>query len=107
MSTNEILSYAEEYIIIAILAAALVLILHIFVSAKFGAIARDKGYKFGSNFVFCLIFGVIGWIAVWALPDKLSRKALEKIAKNLTPYEEPAEPMYEQTYNQQWQENQQ
>lgn len=87
MDTNEILSRADEYLIAIIIGAAIALILNIFIAAKFGAIAKDKGYSFGTHFAFCFFFSVIGWIAVWALPDKNTRRTLEKIARNLIPPE--------------------
>lgn len=110
---NSILDSLANYAVVALIAATVILIIRICLSAKFGSIAKDKGYGFFSHFILCLLFGTVGYIAVCALPDKITRKAIGKLAKALTPtYEEqyPQEQWQseEQWQNeQQWQENQQ
>ena len=80
----DIYSIINNYLIIVIIGVTIALLIRICFAAKFGSAARDKGYGFASHFLLCLFFGTVGWISVCALPDKRSRKALERIAKSLT-----------------------
>lgn len=111
---NQIFDSLANYAVVALIAATITLIIRICLSAKFGSIARDKGYGFFSHFILCLLFGAVGYIAVCALPDKITRKAINKLAKALAPTYEEQYPQQEQWQGeeqwqneQQWQENQQ
>ena len=70
-------------LIVAVIVLVVALIIKLLIAKKFGSTARDKGYKFATHFLLCFFFGFIGWIAVCALPDKRTRKVLEKIEKGL------------------------
>lgn len=105
---NSILDSLANYAVVALVAATVILIIRICLSAKFGSIAKDKGYGFFSHFILCLLFGTVGYIAVCALPDKITRKAINKLAKALTPTYGEEYPQQEQWQGEaQWQENQQ
>lgn len=51
-----------------------------------GGIAEDKGYSKGAWIAICLIFGVIGYILVAALPDLAMRATLKNIEEKLAKY---------------------
>ncbi len=82
--------FSGDIISLAVVAVLfiIVLVIKILIAKKFGSTARDKGYKFGTHFLLCFFFGFIGWIAVCALPDKRTRRVLEKLANSLAPYDE-------------------
>ena len=72
----------EGLIIIPIIVAVVALIVHIYIAAKFEAIAFMKGYDTSiHSFAMCFWLGIIGYIYVAALPTKV------KLAP--TPQEEP------------------
>lgn len=48
-----------------------------------GGIAEQKGYSKGNWIAVCIIFGIIGYILIAALPDLELRAALENIEKKL------------------------
>lgn len=48
-----------------------------------GGIAEQKGYKKENWIAVCIIFGIIGYILIAALPDLELRAALENIEKKL------------------------
>lgn len=85
----DILSYAESYLIFFIIGLTISFIIRICIAGKFGSIAKEKGYSFASHFLMCIFFGFIGWITVCALPDKKTRKVLEKIANTSNVNERP------------------
>ena len=50
------------------------LIAYVLIALVFGNIADEKGYSKAAHFVCCLLFGIIGWIYVGALPNRTSMK---------------------------------
>ena len=48
-----------------------------------GGIAEQKGYSKGNWIAVCIIFGIIGYILIAALPDLELRATLENIEKKL------------------------
>lgn len=48
-----------------------------------GGIAEQKGYSKGNWIAVCIIFGIIGYILISALPDLELRATLENIEKKL------------------------
>lgn len=57
-------------IIGAIIVAVFMLIVSFYLAGIFNGIAYDKGYEDGRFFWICFWFGMIGYIAVAALPDR-------------------------------------
>ncbi len=78
-----IYSELSVLLIAGVIVAVIAVVIDILLAVKFGNIAKDKGYKFGIHFIICLLFGLVGWIAVCALPDKITQKRLAKISKLL------------------------
>lgn len=48
-----------------------------------GGIAEQKGYSKGNWIAVCIIFGIVGYILIAALPDLELRATLENIEKKL------------------------
>lgn len=48
-----------------------------------GGIAEQKGYSKGNWIAVCIIFGIVGYTLIAALPDLELRATLENIEKNL------------------------
>ena len=53
-----------------IIAAAVAVAINLILSFQFAGIAEDKGYSRGKYFWLCLLFGVVGYVLVAALPDE-------------------------------------
>lgn len=65
------------------LVAVVVIIIDVAFALYAGNIAEQKGYSRGNWIAICLIFGVIGYILIAALPDLELRATLENIEKKL------------------------
>ena len=65
------------------LVAVVVIIIDVAFALYAGNIAEQKGYSRGNWIAICLIFGVIGYILIAALPDLVLRATLENIEKKL------------------------
>lgn len=58
----------SDMMIAAIIVILAALIIDALVAGKFENIAEMKGHH--GYFVWCLLFGPIGWLMVWMLPDR-------------------------------------
>lgn len=67
------------YFLIALVAIAI----NVAFAMYAGGIAEQKGYSKGNWIAVCIIFGIIGYILIAALPDLELRAALENIEKKL------------------------
>lgn len=67
------------YFLIALVAIAI----NVAFAMYAGGIAEQKGYKKENWIAVCIIFGIIGYILIAALPDLELRAALENIEKKL------------------------
>ena len=67
------------YFLIALVAIAI----NVAFAMYAGGIAEQKGYSKGNWIAVCIIFGIIGYILIAALPDLELRAALEDIEKKL------------------------
>lgn len=67
------------YFLIALVAIAI----NVAFAMYAGGIAEQKGYSKGNWIAVCIIFGIIGYILIAALPDLELRATLENIEKNL------------------------
>lgn len=65
------------------LVAVVVIIIDVAFALYAGNIAEQKGYSRGNWIAICLIFGVIGYILIAALPDLELRATLKNIEKKL------------------------
>lgn len=62
-----------------IIAAALVLIIHVLIALYMASVAKKKGYSDVLHFFICLIFGTIGCILCAAAPDKRLRAEIDEL----------------------------
>lgn len=67
------------YFLIALVAIAI----NVAFAMYAGGIAEQKGYSKGNWIAVCIIFGIIGYILIAALPDLELRATLENIEKKL------------------------
>lgn len=67
------------YFLIALVAIAI----NVAFAMYAGGIAEQKGYSKGNWIAVCIIFGIVGYILIAALPDLELRAALENIEKKL------------------------
>lgn len=67
------------YFLIALVAIAI----NVAFAMYAGGIAEQKGYSKGNWIAVCIIFGIVGYILIAALPDLELRATLENIEKKL------------------------
>ena len=56
---------------LAFIAVIIAIITGVIISGEFSNIASEKGYPESKYFWYCLIFGVVGYMMVIALPDRV------------------------------------
>lgn len=75
--------------IIYILISIFALVIHIYFCGKFSEIAQQKGHE--PCFGICFFLGMIGFVYVAALPNKVMEDRLEKIEYRLSQKNTPSE----------------
>jgi len=60
------------YLIIAVIVLVVIFIIHFFLAKAVSLIAEEKGYDRSTWFAWCFWTGLMGFIAVCAMPDDYS-----------------------------------
>ena len=70
-----------EWILPLILLCLAGILINVIISLLFYKIAKEKGHISKEWFFACFFFGPVGWIMVWALPDRGGNGLVEERTK--------------------------